>query len=353
MGENSCVTLNTASRLVDKPKEIFHYTTISALQGILETNSLWATLADYSNDTSETRLIWPWFRKKIVENYQREVRDLIDSNPDPDSALTVTGEANLARLAELDGSTIVREIHNTILALGESSTPGTAPLFLVSFTSHSDDTRREQYHRKNGMLSQWRGYAGPEGVAVVFDTNALDGLLGHERDRFHYWPSFFAKVIYNWQEKPLESHFPELSEALQELVHHLIATPDDEGSQERSMSKMYNQFSVSQMLLKHAAFHEEKECRLVVGVMPASLVDSIDTGDEVQKSIKPIHHRPGNHGSVPYIRLFEECDENLPISRIIVGPSRNQQANLEKVRDLTRTRGITVQASDTPFVETT
>ena len=39
--------------------ELFHYTSNSALRGILKTNTLWATRATHLNDSSEMELICP------------------------------------------------------------------------------------------------------------------------------------------------------------------------------------------------------------------------------------------------------------------------------------------------------
>lgn len=340
---------------METPGEIFHYTTISALRGILKDNSLWATHAAHLNDTSETKLIWPWFTQKMIRHYEREIRDLLNSNPDPDALkLTSRGESNLVHLARHDGTAIANEMRTTLL--GDGSTLGNAPPFVVSFTTHEGESEREKYHRKNGMLSQWRGYGGNEGVAIVFDTKGLEALLQKECDFFEYWPSCASveRVAYNWQEVPLDVHFPKLSEALQIFVKTFIVQISNEAVVLDSMGKLYDYFVQPVSLLKHIGFHEEQEYRIVVGVTPQALSDKLArAGQDNIKFRKEIHSRQGACGLVPYIRLFEHCRENLPIVRVIVGPSRNQNANLRTVQDLTTARGIAVQVSETPFVEST
>ena len=73
-------------------------------------------------------------------------------------------------------------------------------------------------------------------------------------------------------------------------------------------------------------------------------------GTEIPKPVKQVHHRPGRSGLIPYVALFDDLGQDLPIKRIIVGPSRNQDAHFEEVRKLVNRRGIQVQKSETPYV---
>ena len=50
-----------------------------------------------------------------------------------------------------------------------------------------------------------------------------------------------------------------------------------------------------------------------------------------------------------YIVLFETLDATLPIKRVIVCPSRRQQANLENARKLIGDK-FPIHASATPFI---
>ena len=46
------------------------------------------------------------------------------------------------------------------------------------------DKQEKEYHRNNGMLSQWRGYGGRDCVAIVFETSGLEKLMQREREEF-------------------------------------------------------------------------------------------------------------------------------------------------------------------------
>jgi hypothetical protein len=61
----------------------------------------------------------------------------------------------------------------------------------VSFSTHADDS---EYERKNGLLSQWEGYAGPDGYCFVFDTSAMARHLGQEMDSRYWVPRSVSTV---------------------------------------------------------------------------------------------------------------------------------------------------------------
>lgn len=79
----------------------------------------------------------------------------------------------------------------------------------------------------------------------------------------------------------------------------------------------------------------------------------MESGASPSKRFKAIHYRSGSSGSIPYIKLFDGLSERLPITRVIVGPSRNQLSVLEQVRDLVQKHGLdpeVVQLSEIPYV---
>ena len=104
---------------------LYHYTSVSGLRGIIDSGNIRATHLGFLNDLSEGRA-------------------------------AASNEAYRERLAETDKR---------------------SPLFIASFCRHL-----EPHQQKNGLLSQWRGYAGEGGgYCVVFDEEALDGLVEAER----------------------------------------------------------------------------------------------------------------------------------------------------------------------------
>jgi hypothetical protein len=104
---------------------LYHYTSVNGLRGIIDSGNVWATHLGFLNDLSEGKA-------------------------------ALADEAYRARLEETDKR---------------------SPLFIASFCRH-----QEPHQQRNGLLSQWRGYAGEGGgYCVVFDEDALDGLVEAER----------------------------------------------------------------------------------------------------------------------------------------------------------------------------
>ena len=238
--------------------------------------------------------------------------------------------------------------------LGEAAKPTRAPVFVASFSTHSSDAEHAEYHRHHGMLSQWRGYSGDNGVAIVFDTSGLESLLRDEEERFECWPMSLSTVVYDSKRLKLEKRFDSLFAAWRNFLCKIIAAKGDEPNpvEMDASGKLIDEIGRAFARFKHAGFHEENECRIIVGVTAESIAaeEASAHPHRRSKALKTIHYRSSRSGSIPYIELFEESNVSLPITRIVVGPSRNQQANMETVRDLVQTMEIEVTASETPFV---
>jgi hypothetical protein len=104
-------------------------------------------------------------------------------------------------------------------------------------------------------------------------------------------------------------------------------------------------------LLKHQGFKEEREVRIVAIPGTYSLRQrllAIHPGVPLPP-INQIRTRIGRHGQSRYVRLFESLNEKLPLKRVIVGPSRNQEENTRKVLELLGSEA-TVTCSATPFL---
>ena len=330
----------------ERHKELFHYTSISALKGILETNSLWATKTTHLNDQSEMELIWPSMEEQVIEQYEAEVLSFLQRNPDLKGEIDRMG--GVSHVANADGARIVGEMH--LKLVGNDDTPSVAPKYVISFATHSSDSPRDEYHRANGMLSQWRAYGGGEPVAIVFDTVGIDELLRAENRRYLFWPLLIGDAIYLEKDLSLKECFPDLFGSLRACARNFIEPKDGDILQDL-MAKAYEEASQVCARLKHFGFHEEKECRIVVGAMTEWLRDMLAAaGTENLNPVKEFHHRSGRSGLIPYVALFEDLGRDLPIKRIIVGPSRKQGAHCQAVRELANDRGIQVHKSETPYV---
>ena len=338
--------IRTKAKVPEKHTELFHYTSIASLKGILATNSLWATKTTHLNDQSEMELIWPPMAEQFVQQYEAEMLNFLQRNPD--AKRVVDSKGGVARIANADGSAIVNEMR--LKLVGDENTPSVAPKYVVSFATHSSDSPHDEYHRANGMLSQWRAYGDDKPVAIVFGAAGLHELLQEESVRFLYWPLLMGEAIYLEKDLSLEECFPGLFSSLRTCARNFIESKDGDLLQD-ILPNAYVKASVACARLKHFGFHEEQECRIVAGALTGPFRELLSAaGTENLKTVKEVHHRRGRSSQIPYVALFDDLGRDLPIRRVIVGPSRNQDAHYEAVRRLVKSRGIPVQKSETPYV---
>ena len=223
-------------------------------------------------------------------------------------------------------------------------TRGEAPLdFYVScFCTHAKD----DYAREHGLLSQWRGYGGPDGgYCIVFDSAAMTPLLRKEYEA-HYWalPPKLALVHYATPHFSIEDIFKPLLDESDRLLSALLdhsAIPEI----------VTGYFLWAAPLLKHQGFREESEARIVVIPGTQHDYDGVvaEHGDVINLPLKPINERTDARGKRQHVVLFEGLDIKLPIDRVIVGPSRDQDENFNKAH-LLLGDDVELVRSDTPFL---
>ena|SRR5258708_29531485 len=152
-----------------KSRSLFHYTTAQGLLGIIGDDSLFATHADFLNDSSECKLILPFLIKILASDYERIIFKLID--------LGVMSPDTL----EDDGRMLFENEARKSVDAMLSAANATSPYFIASFCIHSKDA----YEYSNGLLSQWRSYA-LGGFAIEFDEIEIDELNKEENAGWRY-----------------------------------------------------------------------------------------------------------------------------------------------------------------------
>ena len=326
--------------------EVFHYTTIAALKGMLGSNTLWATQASHLNDSSEMTILWPYLEHQCVAYINKFADEYLGKHPETKEEFETLG--GVAKLANTDGGMIISVMRE--LLFGSETKAGMGIPFIVSFTTHD-----EEYNRRHGMLSQWRGYGGGDNVAISFATEGLERLLQRELNQFQYLTCSIADVIYCREEVNFVERFPQLFDALEQFSQLIVG---GWGDNDELLQEMLAVLSAGLLpaagRVKHPAFHEEKECRIIAGIPDESYLDRFVEFGGAEVHMKKVHFRNGVDGSIPFIKLFEDLDERLPISRILVGPSRNQQANEQAVYQAVCEHAgretIRIDCSDMPFV---
>ena len=154
-------------------------------------------------------------------------------------------------------------------------------------------------------------------------------------------------MIYSNELDP-KKHFPSLFKLLRDKLAPDIAT----GLKNDVCTKKLLQDIAIELFravgkVKHWGFKEEQEYRIIAGMAKSTRSDDTHQKNE--------YHRRGRCGSIPYIKLFEENDD-LPISGILIGPSKNQEASALKVKTMLgnmKLKGkIRLEKSEIPFVGT-
>ncbi len=187
---------------------LYHYTSAEALMGIIKSRSIWASNISYLNDEQEyfyaTNLIKPFL-------------DQIERNSSNSFLLDF-----LTKLMIRDHC---------------------GPVFVASFSKDPD------------LLSQWRAYCKDGGFSIGFkrdDLNRIAVESGFE----------IVKCIYDVkdQEKLIQHFINSLTEDISMLAEPVTARNDAlkfyAGKVNLQLKKLIN-------IIKHPAFKEERECRLV------------------------------------------------------------------------------------------
>jgi hypothetical protein len=321
--------------------ELHHYTSLAGMVGILASRALWATHFQGLNDSSEVTHLRSELTKAVAQALVPRVIQLRQTDK------RILGESRTAggpiQYATHHARTIVDSFYRVAFT-GEGVTP-MAPPFIVSFCSHAND---HAYERENGLLSQWRGYGSDGGCCIVFDTRGLVEILARECGAFYWIGNGIDAVIYATPDVSIASLRPTLIAEFLKTIEHGIRRGI--GWVQPSAGVIV-QFLETATRFKHQGFQEEREVRIVAipGSAETSQAAFREDAEFVPMPIKPIRRSDGVNQSRPFIALFESLDVQLPIRRIIIGPSRHQKDNFQRASAVIRGRIDLVQSA-TPYI---
>ena len=322
------------ANFVTEHPEVYHYTTRAGLEGLTKTQTIWASHYQSLNDSSELE----HFREAFALTLSPKFDAVIQRKNLNDKMLRIYAESG-------GPLQLARDFVNSLYAstFEQRDAYGRVEPFVSSFCTHSAD---QAYEQKNGLLSQWRGYSGGDGYCLVFDTAALCRLLADEFDRLYWLHLSISAVTYDVDGVTIDNEFPKLFEAcvnnLQEFFKG-TATPELMTAAD---------FWEAASRFKHRGFYEEREVRIVAIPGTAKLAEyTKQEHPEFQEKPLPDIRQRHAHGPLR-IALFEGSNVRLPISRVIVGPSRSQEELAEKgkiARALVG-QGVPVNWSKTPWI---
>ena len=294
---------------------LFHYTSAAGLIGIVKDQVLWATHANYLNDTAELQIISRLLTPQISNEFRQIVPRLVDLNAFKPGLLQNFGES----LYDTEAINVCRAVMRTIEKV--------SPMYVVSFCMHDAGSEESEH----GLLSQWRG-CGLGGFAIEFDPVELDKLTQLENAQRSVQMIGTRKVAYRDHEAKAELKRFEglgratLGNAFRAAAPTLAARPDvAEIIGNQPLEDFVRPFLKAVPFLKTPRFESEKEYRLV-----ASATRPKNVSEDTRAPIN-VHFREGASGAIiPYIKLFETLGTKLPIRKIIVGPHRDQENQLQR-----------------------
>lgn len=293
--------------------DLYHYTTIAGLKGILDRERLWATHVSYLNDTRELEHGIDEVCAMMAESSDR-IRSLTPPEGSKLDDHALNSYADLVGLAR----TIIAN-HRSLYA------PDNGPF--VACLSRSRD-----------QLSQWRGYGPAGGYAIRFDHDELASSVKIDRDDgwdMDYPEPSLVQVRYD-----ARFFHAEVTQLVQEFLFDAIDSKQPENAQSRIDMQKQLPYSVTAKVLdiapqiKHHSFSEEQEYRLI-----ARGFDDF--------------YSEGKLGLIPRMNIGFST---FAVREILVGPgdfAEQRQASLRRYleKNVHRYPGVEVERSLVPYRE--
>lgn len=305
-------------------KNVYHYTDWQGLNGILNSQTLWATNYQHLNDKKEIKLFMeehlPEYLKPYLE--QEYLRILYADEKARNNFFKNKGDLSAA------------VEHDTLAAIKAFFNPSENEIYICSLCGETNNPKIDDH----GLLSQWRGYGGDGGFCIGFDTKKLENNLYEETRRSAYFYTSISDIIYSDDEKKFQE---ELQESLKRLADYIPAFTSSLYKKRaiKNFEFPFEEFMSCITRFKHWGFKEENEVRIVALLTPTWIENEL-------KPRKTIHKRADK----PYIELFSAIEDNLPITKIIVGPHKDKMERAQLLENKLKGKGIKIQVSEIPYV---
>lgn len=278
-------------RMVDAPI-LHHYTDAFGVQGIVSSNSLWATATQFSNDFSEIEYAASIAAEVIAEIWKKKKK-------------MTAWEGLLAQH-------LVQLFDTPLHVFGQS--------FIVSFCEDGD------------LLSQWRGYGGGSGFSLAFSPLSQR----HEvkllcKGGFR---TMVKKVVYEADRQRARLRF--LLGNFVNLVNGFsfgISSPQGAAAHTELSLVLILEMTDWACTVKHSAFSEEKEWRIITYPKGATLVGA------TPENYEGVFVRPTSKLLLPYMILEPRAEKRLPLIEVRCGPSQFQEQSARAMKILLRKHG--------------
>jgi hypothetical protein len=267
---------------------LYHYTDQNGLDGILSSDLIWATHSQFLNDLTERKIgfdIYHRVLERVLNSKQRSLPGSID---------------------------VWKKILSNYFEATEAYT--------VSFSGDRDNEKPGQ---AGDRLSQWRGYtSGRQGYCMGFRRRSIDEIA-KTLPKALYLAGFLEDCDYSTEsmtddiESSTREHFDNILTIKDDYFksHPLEASyrPYDDPDVHAAIRKYAGDMLLQCSIFKHSGFIEENETRMIVvfinGVSNCNLIE----------------YRTGHIVQTPYIKIPIGIRQDSSLSRILIGPSANQE----------------------------
>ena len=183
--------------VTDEYAELVHYTTAGGLSGIVTSGCVWATHAAFLNDAEE---LTHFFDTRLIVLAQEAIASIAGEIPStPEAARQLATHGGVEALIRSDAMRVTNLLKSATMGFNES--------FIFSMSGPRSETVA-----RSGLLSQWRGYGGDGGYAIVLDSHGFDHLLKLEGLRHHYQFAQWGDVYYYGAETGAQPSSEEVTE---------------------------------------------------------------------------------------------------------------------------------------------
>jgi len=336
--DEAATTPAKEKKVSEEHPELHHYTNRAGIKGIYESQSLRASSFECMNDPHEFLYAKRFFVDALAERMKTRMLERKRRSFSFERMLQKRG-TNIPDIAREEAENCVSVCYEASMFAGHEHgklLPFCFP-HITSFCTHNQDM---PYEQQNGLLSQWRGYGGDVGFAIVFDTLQLEGMIERELEQFDYVTIRLFDVQYDGDPSGMRDSFGTFVNSMADVW---FAARDERKAE---LGEQFELFLATAPRLKHRAFFEEREVRIVAFPVFQEYRDYcvLHKKENSGKQIKPLVTAVAK----PHISLFEGVKDRLPIKRIIVGPSKEQKEACEWLRKIVESK-IEVQPSETPF----
>lgn len=272
------------------PANLYHYTSIDGLLGIVNSKSIWASNILYLNDKDEFHHTLSLLEKKAGEQFIGRSKSKL--------------KQQIYDLFTIKG--ILEELEIYVFSLSE----------------------------EGDLLSQWRGYCPQFGFSIAFDYKQLINAIESNSYNCVLLPCIYDSKT---KQQYIDQLFLFL---LNSIMKPLIKK---ENPNEEEFEKLFFEYrenfihTASSFKTEH--FSAEREWRLFIIVNK--------DGKKVETK-----YRKGNSMIIPFLDFsFEDHRNGLPINEIIVSPSPNQDISIESTTEFIKSNKIKceVKGSKIPY----